>query len=66
MRRSEHEGNGVTKGTFSSSERFTSTYDFKGSMRGREMNRRHDSSGRWLGSDCGNVKPIREMVRGAK
>jgi hypothetical protein len=55
-------GEGKAKGTFSSSESFTSTYDFKGTMHGQPVNQHHDSSGKWLAADCGNVKPIGEMM----
>ncbi|HJV82972.1 DUF3617 domain-containing protein [Noviherbaspirillum sp.] len=55
-------GEGKAKGTFSGNESFTSTYDFKGSMYGQPVNQHHESSGKWLASDCGNVKPVGEMM----
>lgn len=51
-------GTGKVKGAYSSSERFTSTYDFKGTARGQPVNHHQESSGKWLGSDCGSVKPM--------
>lgn len=51
-------GEGKAKGTFAGSERFTSTYDFKGTMHGQPVNQHHESSGKWLGADCGDVKPV--------
>src|SRR5687768_10008814 len=50
-------GEGRAKGTFTGTDRFTSTYDFKGTMDGQPVNQHHDSSGKWLSADCGNVKP---------
>src|SRR5688572_5455513 len=50
-------GEGKAKGTFTGTDRFTSTYDFKGTMDGQPVNQHHDSSGKWLSAECGNVKP---------
>jgi hypothetical protein len=54
-------GNGKAKGTFSGTTAFTSTYDFKGTMDGQPVTQHHDSSGRWLAADCGNVKPAGDV-----
>ncbi len=51
-------GTGRSKGTFSGNTGFTSTYDFKGTAQGQPINSHHESSGKWLGADCGTVKPI--------
>ena len=50
-------GEGKAKGTFTGPDRFTSTYDFKGTMDGQPVTQHHDSSGKWLSAECGNVKP---------
>lgn len=55
-------GTGKVKGTFMGNDRFTSSYDFKGSMHGQPVNQRHESSGKWVAADCGSVKPIPEMM----
>lgn len=51
-------GEGKAKGTFAGDQSFTSTYDFKGTMHGQPVNQHHESSGKWLGTDCGSVKPV--------
>jgi len=51
-------GEGKAKGTFAGTSSFTSTYDFKGTMNGQPVTQHHESSGRWLAADCGNVKPV--------
>jgi hypothetical protein len=55
-------GEGKAKGTFSDAERFSTTYDFKGSAQGHPVNQHHESSGKWVGADCGNVKTVEEMM----
>lgn len=58
-------GTGVIKGTMSG-ESFASTYDFKGTARGKEVSHHMESNGKWIGGDCGNVKPIGELAGEAK
>lgn len=58
----ELKGEGRVKGTYASDQSFTSTYDFKGSMHGQPVNQRHETSGKWLGADCGNIRPMSEML----
>ncbi|MES2073535.1 MAG: DUF3617 domain-containing protein [Pseudomonadota bacterium] len=53
-------GTGTAKGTFTSTESFTSVYDFKGTARNKPVSQHHESSGKWLGADCGDVKPMME------
>lgn len=55
-------GEGVVKGAFSGNQAFNSTYDFKGSAQGRPVDQHHESSGKWLSADCGNVKPMDAMI----
>ncbi|RZI40855.1 DUF3617 domain-containing protein [Herbaspirillum sp. HC18] len=52
-------GEGKIKGTFSGDTGFTSTYDFKGTMHGQPVSQRHESSGKWLGADCGSFAPAK-------
>lgn len=54
-------GNGKVKGTYSGDSAFSSTYDFKGAVHGQPVNQHHESSGKWLSADCGNVKPMAGM-----
>ncbi|MES2106700.1 MAG: DUF3617 domain-containing protein [Pseudomonadota bacterium] len=56
-------GTGTAKGTFASSESFTSVYDFKGVAHGKPVNSHHETSAKWTGSDCGDVKPYSEMMQ---
>jgi hypothetical protein len=55
-------GKGTLKGGFSGDTSYTSTYDFKGTARGREISNHHETSGKWLSADCGNVKPMNEWL----
>ena len=50
-------GRGKVEGTYTST-RFNSTYKFTGTSHGRKANHNQTSSGKWLGSNCGNVKPF--------
>lgn len=54
-------GTGIIKGSYSGPERFSSTYQFTGTSRGKPVKQQHDTSMRWLGANCGNVKPMSEM-----
>jgi hypothetical protein len=51
-------GEGKGHGTFSGNESFTSVYDFKGTAGGRPVTQHHETTGKWLGADCGDVKPM--------
>jgi hypothetical protein len=55
-------GTGSVKGTMSG-DTFTSTYDFKGTARGQPINSHHESSGKYLGADCGDIKPMADMAK---
>jgi hypothetical protein len=57
-------GTGVIQGSFSGNERFTSSYEFKGTVDGKAMTHRQESSGKWLASSCGNVKPMGQGMGG--
>jgi len=52
------QGAGKIKGTLSGTDRFSSTYDFKGSVHGQPVNEHQESNGKWLAADCGSVKPM--------
>lgn len=56
-------GTGTVKGTYSSDERFTSVNDFKGTAQGHPVNSHTESSGKWLGASCGDVKPMGAMMK---
>jgi hypothetical protein len=51
-------GSGKVKGSYTSNERFSSTYEFKGTAHGQPVNHRQESTGKWLSADCGSVKPM--------
>ena len=55
-------GEGKAKGTFSGNDSFTSTYDFKGTMEGKPVTQHHETSGKWLAADCGDVRPMSGMM----
>jgi hypothetical protein len=50
-------GNGKAEGTFSSPESFSGRTEFVGDVQGNPVNERADTSGRWIGANCGSVKP---------
>lgn len=49
-------GEGKAKGTFTSSE-VNSIYDFKGTSQGKPVVMHHETTGKWVSADCGDVKP---------
>ena len=51
-------GEGKARGTFASDTSFTSAYEFKGTMHGQPVSQKQESSGKWLGADCGGVQPM--------
>jgi hypothetical protein len=59
-------GTGKVVGKYASPESFNSTYDFTGTAHGHPMNTHNETSGKWLGSDCGDVKPASEMMKNAE
>jgi hypothetical protein len=50
-------GTGKAEGSFSSPESFTGRTEFVGEVQGTPVNERADTSGRWVGADCGTVRP---------
>jgi hypothetical protein len=56
-------GTGKIKGSYAGNERFSSTYDFKGTSHGQPVNHRQESSGKWLSADCGSVKPLDQPAK---
>lgn len=59
----EMKGEGKAKGSYSGGENFTATYAFKGIMSGHPVNQHSDTTGKWLGADCGNVKPVSDYLK---
>jgi hypothetical protein len=59
-------GNGTIKGTMNGDTGFRSTYDFKGTSRGQPVTQHHETQGKWLSADCGNVRPLGETMGGPK
>lgn len=54
-------GAGVLQGSFSGNASYQSSYDFTGTSHGRPVKQHHETSGRWIAADCGNVRPMGEM-----
>jgi hypothetical protein len=55
-------GKGVVKATYASNESFTTSLEFTGTSGTRQIEYdRSDASGKWLGSDCGSLKPIGDV-----
>jgi len=52
------QGTIVTKGEHSGPEHYSWVSDMKGTARGHDVNSHQEGSGRWMGSDCGDVKPM--------
>lgn len=59
-------GEGKVKGTFSDGVSYNSTYDFKGTSHGRPVDQHMESSGKWMGADCGDVKPMDQLIMNRK
>ncbi len=55
------QGKGNIKGSYSG-DAMSSVYDFKGTSHGKPMNQHIENQGKWLGSDCGNVRPIGDFM----
>jgi len=53
------QGKGTIKASFPSSEAYSGTWHFAGkSARSGEMEMNNEFAGKWLGADCGTVKPF--------
>lgn len=59
-------GEGKAQGTYSGNDRYTSTYDFKGMSGDKPISHHQESTGKWLGADCGDVKPMDELMNAYK
>ncbi len=57
-------GKAVSKTVFASDRSFSTSTEFKGTMQGMPVSDRTDTSGKWLSSDCGSVRPIKEALPG--
>ena len=57
------QGQGKAVGTFTGGASFTSIYDFSGTMQGRPVTQHQETSGKWLGADCGTIKPADQLLR---
>jgi hypothetical protein len=53
------QGTGKVSGTFSGNKAFTADIQFDGTVQGVPVNQQGTASGRWVGADCGSVKPLR-------
>lgn len=57
----EMKGKGTISVTYSGNTSYSSSMQFKGTAHGQPVNTSNESRGRWLGADCGNVRPPRSM-----
>lgn len=51
-------GQGTLNGTFASDRQFSATLHFTGTAYGQPISQTQQTSGDWIGPDCGKVKPI--------
>jgi hypothetical protein len=55
-------GEGKLRSVMAGSDSYSTTYDFKGTSRGKPVSHHTESSAKWLGTDCGNVKPMSDYM----
>lgn len=55
------QGSGRAEGTFVSPESFTGRTVFKGTAQGYPVNQQARSTGQWISTDCGPVKPVQPL-----
>ncbi len=56
-------GKGTIKTVYASDQSFSTSSTFKGTVGGRPVDDRNDSSGKWLDANCGSVKPIQDSMQ---
>lgn len=56
-------GKGTIKTVYASDQSFSTSSTFKGTVSGRPVDDRHDSSGKWLGANCGSIKPMQDPLQ---
>ena len=52
------DGNGSAQGDVTSAETFTGSSRFQGTVKGIPVDEQAQTSGRWIGADCGGVRPV--------
>ena len=52
------EGKGVMRITFVGRDSYRSSFEFKGTISGRDVTERREARGRWLGDECGLIRPV--------
>lgn len=57
---SQIKGNGTADGTFTSVESFTGRTIFNGAVQGTPINETADITGKWVSSNCGDIKPMQQ------
>jgi hypothetical protein len=57
------QGTIVTKGVHSGLENYSWVSDMEGTVRGHKINSHQEGSGKWLGPDCGDVKPTTDYLK---
>lgn len=59
----EMKGKGVVKTIFTDDRSFNVSSDFKGTIGGMPVNEQTTTSGKWLGANCGSVKPVQRSAK---
>jgi hypothetical protein len=54
---------GIIKGVHSGLENYSWTTDLKGTSHGHKIDSHQEASGKWLGPDCGDVKPASDYPK---
>jgi hypothetical protein len=54
----EMKGKGLATVSFASDESFSTSTEFQGTINGQPISDRSDTSGKWISTGCGSVKPI--------
>lgn len=57
-------GKGHVQGSYDAGKSYTSVYDFDGTVNGKAKTMHMETKAHFLSSDCGNVKPMGEMMKG--
>jgi hypothetical protein len=60
---SNMQGTAMIKGVHSGLENYSWTSDFKGTARGHKIDSHQEASGKWLGPECGDVKPATDYLK---
>ncbi len=59
----ELKGTGKVKGSYNGNDSLRSSYDFKGTSYERPVSQHMETTGKWLSSNCGEVKPVADWQK---